>query len=215
MNDQSDSKIKVKSYTKRALVSGVGINNANYAVKPRINGKVVTCPFYARWVSMLSRCYCSKVQESYPNYQGCYVVEDWLTFSIFKEWMEQQNWEGKHLDKDLLVEGNKCYSSETCVFVTSKVNSFLTDRANCRGSLPIGVDLHKGKYRASCNDKGSQVHLGYYDTPELAHLAWYTYKSKLAKKLASEQTDPRIAEALLSRFPETTYESTDSQLLNN
>lgn len=206
MNDEFDSRRKNRGvYNKKKLVKGVGINDADYVIEQRINGKRLRCPFYTRWISMLDRCYSSQFQERYPTYKGCYVHNDWLTFSTFKSWMENQDWEGKHLDKDILIEGNKLYSSDTCAFVTSEANNFLTERVNARGSLPIGVSLNQGKYRARCKDKGNEVFLGHYDSPEAAHMAWYTHKVKLAKQLASEQTDLRVAEALLSRFPETIY----------
>lgn len=215
MNKGFDSKVQVRCGHKRALVRGVGINDAEYVITQVINGKRVHCPFYTRWSSMLERCYSHKLQETRPTYIGCSVHKDWLKFSIFKSWMEQQPWDGNQLDKDLLIKGNKVYSEETCVFVSQRVNSFLLEGENSRRLLPIGVNLHQGKYQANCRDNNTLVFLGYYDTPDLAHLAWFNYKAKLAKKLASEQTDPRVAEALLSRFTKAIYESTNSQLLNN
>lgn len=206
MNDQFDSKVKNRCGRKRVLLQDVGINDAEYPVIQVINGKQVHCPFHTRWSDMLKRCYSSQCQVRQPTYKGCYVHKDWLTFSTFKSWMEKQHWEGKHLDKDILIRGNKIYSQDTCVFVTHEVNSFLLDGSKLRGLLPIGVSISRGRYQASCSNKGAKVHLGYYETPELAHAAWYSYKAKLAKQLASEQTDPRVAEALLRRFPETTYE---------
>lgn len=206
MNDESDQKIKNKRGWKRALVQGVGINDADYAVEQVINGKRVPCPFYKRWKNMIQRCYSPKYQERKPTYVGCSVDPDWLTFSNFKNWMITQGWEGKQLDKDILIEGNKVYSADTCAFVTSGVNNFLLDCAKTRGSLPLGVSLHQGKYLARCSDDGIQVKLGYYDSLEEAYVAWVAYKTKLAKQLASQQNDPRVAEALLSRFIKLTYE---------
>ena len=111
----------------KILVCGVGINDADYVVKKfetigYVDGKrkrklVWTCPYHRAWESMLKRCYSAKYQERQPTYKGCTVSDDWLTFSNFRAWMIAQDWEGKHLDKDLLFEGNKIYSTETCVFV--------------------------------------------------------------------------------------------------
>ena len=39
--------------------------------------------------------------------------------------MEQQDYIGKVLDKDLKVTGNKIYSPETCLFISPKVNGYL------------------------------------------------------------------------------------------
>ena len=108
-------------------VYGVGTNDAGYAIQVMesvrgANGKpkqriIWFCPFYRRWVHMLERCYSERYQEKKPTYIGCTVCEEWLRFSNFKSWMETQDWEGKHLDKDLLVEGNKIYSPDTCILV--------------------------------------------------------------------------------------------------
>lgn len=138
----------------KKLVCGVGINDADYVVQRKetigyVNGKhkqklVWTCPYYRVWTNMLVRCYSTKKQEKYPTYKGCTVSDEWLTFSVFKSWMEKQDWDGKQLDKDLLFEGNKVYSAETCVFVTKEVNMFTTERCAARGEWPIGVNWHKG-----------------------------------------------------------------------
>lgn len=109
----------------KATVCGVGINDSDYVVQKKetikgIDGKrkqrlVWICPYYRAWQSMLVRAYSKSYHKRRPTYIGCSVSEEWKTFSNFKSWMEGQVWEGKQLDKDLLVEGNKVYSEETCV----------------------------------------------------------------------------------------------------
>lgn len=107
----------------KKLIYGVGINDAGYAVMKReeagyVDGKrkrklVWACPYFRAWSSMLSRCYSTKWHERYPTYKGCTVSKEWHTFSNFRAWMVTQDWEGKSLDKDLLIEGNKIYSADT------------------------------------------------------------------------------------------------------
>lgn len=183
------------------LVHRVGINDAGYVVQPTINGKQVVCPYYDRWKVMLERCYSKKLHTRNPTYIGCEVSEEWKTFSNFKAWMETQDWKGRQLDKDILFPDNKLYSRDACVFVDSKVNSFLTDSKASRGSYMVGVSWYKAgeKFRAQCKD-GKIVYLGSFDTEIEAHLAWKSYKHKLACKLADEQSDPRVAAALRKRF---------------
>ena len=194
-------------------VYGVGINNANYSVqhfkRVFIDGSLKIqqtwlCPFYRTWKGMLERCYSKREQARHPTYTGCSVCEEWLTFSNFKAWMETQDWEGKQLDKDILIFDNKTYSPEACAFVTSATNKFLTDRAAERGKYPIGVNFDKScnKFRAQCNnpftkDRG---YLGLFDTAEEAHYAWKKKKNELAIQLASIQTDERVATALVNRY---------------
>ena len=203
---------------KKKLVCGVGIMDVDYRVQEFItlgceNGKrkqklIWVCPFYEKWKSMLRRCYSEKYQEKQPTYKGCSVCQEWLTFSNFKAWMEGQDWEGKHLDKDILLSGNKVYNPQTCVFVDAKVNTFLTECNASRGQYMIGVYWSRdcSKFRAVCWDgSGKHKHLGYFSTELEAHKAWLAFKLKLAYKLASEQSDPRIAKALIERY--TNYET--------
>lgn len=196
------------------LVYGVGINDADYIVQKKetigyVNGKqkrklVWACPYHQTWKGMLERCYSVKYQESKTTYKGCSVSEEWLRFSNFKRWMEKQDWEGMQIDKDLLFEGNKVYSKETCVFVLSMVNSFTTDRGNGRGEWLIGVHLHKasGKFRSMCRNPFTkkQEHLGYFTCEVEAHQAWLTRKAELAHELAAVQTDERVGKALIERY---------------
>lgn len=197
---------------KKKLVCGVGWNDADYQITEQQvtideygGKKKITwmCPFYWKWKSMLQRCYSPKLQEIRPTYVGCCVCEEWLTFSNFKAWMEVQDWEGKQLDKDLLTPGNKVYSPETCVFVDKRVNLFLIECSATRGECIIGVCWHRGvnKFQALCGDgSGKQKHLGCFNTELEAHKAWLAFKLEQAKILAAEQTDPRVAKALIERY---------------
>lgn len=188
------------------LVHGIGINDADCVVKPTVNGKMVRCPYYRKWKDMLKRCYSAKEHERRPTYIGCTACEDWIYFSKFKAWMIEQDWEGKDLDKDILVPGNKIYSPETCVFIDSIVNAFTTDRGAARGVHPIGVYFQKatGKLMARCNNPftKTQEYLGRFTDPEQAHFAWKNRKHDLAVQLADSKyvTDGRVAAALRSRY---------------
>lgn len=198
----------------KKLVYGVGINDADYATQKvetigYVDGKrkqkmFWTCPVYRAWKAMLERCYSDKYQDRYPTYKGCSVSKEWLTFSNFRAWMEKQDFEGKQLDKDLLFEGNKVYSPETCVFVTGALNNFTIDRGLDRGEWLIGVCWHKPteKFRARCSNPFTKKrdHLGYFTCEQEAHQAWAKRKLELAHELAAIQTDPRVAKALVDRY---------------
>ena len=194
----------------KSLVCGVGINDADYKIKKSemVNGKwkdVWNCPFYYRWLGMLKRCYYEKTQIKQPTYVGCVTCDEWHLFSNFKKWMEVQDWEGKDLDKDLLIEGNKLYSPDTCVFVASLVNRFIIDRGNYRGDLMLGVTLREdGAFRARCQNPFTKKreHLGYFSNELDAHLAWKKRKHELAVQLAESEyvTDERIANILKNKY---------------
>ena len=199
----------------RKLVCGIGINDADYAVRKNetigyyANGnrklkQVWICQFYKTWNNMLRRCYYAKYKEYYPTYRGCSVSEEWLTFSNFKIWMEEQNFKGMHLDKDILFEGNKVYSAETCVFVAPLVNTFINDQNPSRGEWLTGVSWSKKseKFIAQCRNPFSeeQEYLGLFTSELEAHETWLKRKLELAKELAAIQSDPRVAKALIERY---------------
>ncbi len=194
----------------KKLVWGVGVNDLPYRVHvmeevTKNGGKkvwksVFRCPYYKAWASMLERCYSKKYLESHPTYIDTSVCNEWVYASAFKEWMEKQDWDGKNLDKDIIVPKSKLYSPETCAFVLKATNSFVTARDACRGDYPVGVYLYKptGKYQAHCNNPFSvkQENLGYFSTPGEAHEAWRKRKHEIAQLVAAIESDMRIVEAL-------------------
>lgn len=198
----------------KGMVHGVGINDADYQVQ--IYEKVTLedgtiykrnvwcCPFYRKWRSMLERCYSDKWLAKYPSYVGCYVCNEWKYFSNFKSWMETQKWEGKQLDKDLLVRGNKVYSPDTCCFITQALNKFMTEVQRKESDYPTGVTKASGRskrYTAQCYDGcNNQTNLGNFLTVEEAEVAYKTFKLSVARRLAGEIEDKRIANALIDRY---------------
>lgn len=196
------------------MICGVGIIDVSY--KKRItssyknkDGKLCqkliwTCPYYLTWCNMLRRAYSEKEKLKNPSYKYASVCDEWLKLSSFKAWMETQDWQDKQLDKDLLVRGNKVYSPETCCFVSSVINSFVTECNKSRGEWPIGVYWFKrqSKFKACCRNPftNTREHLGYFDDPNTAHQAWLTRKLELSRLLAAEQDDPRVAKALVERY---------------
>ena len=196
------------------LVYGVGVNDLPYRTQlweelPKNGGKrvmksVFRCKYYVVWTDMLKRCYSKKYLETRPSYIGTSVCSEWLYASEFKSWMEQQDWQGKCLDKDIIVPGSKLYSPETCSFVLQATNSFVIASDAIRGDYPIGVSLFKrtGEYRAYCKNPfiGKLEHLGLFSTTEEAHEAWRKRKHVLAQLVAAKESDPRVVEALKNRY---------------
>ena len=192
---------------KRKLVRGVGINDADYEVSPRINGRSVQCPFYDRWHNMLRRCYNKDYKDKYKSYSNCLVCDEWLYFMNFKSWMEKQDWQGKALDKDLLVSGNRVYSPNTCIFIDNHLNAFMIENIRQRGDYMIGVCRYtvedvKKPFKARCKDPFSEkiIHLGTFSSELEAHKAWQERKHQYACQLADLQSDPRVAKALRERY---------------
>ena len=135
------------------LVHGVGVNDLDYRTHiyehvtdnggRRVRKPVFICKYYEVWVNMLKRCYSKKYLERNQSYIGTSVCSEWLHATVFKKWMEQQDWSGKSLDKDIIVPRSKLYSPDTCAFVLKATNSFVTTSDAIRGGYPTGVSLHK------------------------------------------------------------------------
>ena len=187
-----------KSIAYRKPILDVGINDADYIVQPIINKKQIYCPFYGKWKSMLERCYSEKYQFRFPSYIGCSICEEWHSFMAFKGWMDKQNWQGKQLDKDILMPRNKVYSPATCIFVDNKINSLLNEYSAGRGEFSKGVSHHKetNKYRARICIDGKIKNLGLYATQGKAALVYRHAKYCEILRHAAMQTDPRIKEGL-------------------
>lgn len=179
-------------------IQGVGVNDADYPVFQRIDGRKVCCPFYASWTRMLARCYRKAFHISHASYINATVANEWLLFSVFRSWMIDQDWKGLELDKDILIPGNKTYSPETCCFVTRSVNSLLNDHAAARGECPMGVYWNKTskKFLAQIKIDGKLKHLGLFSDPDHAEDAYRTAKSAHLVDIANGVDDDRVADGL-------------------
>ena len=177
-------------------VCGVGyLGEGKYKAKE--NGK--DTEVYKKWHDMLRRCYDPYYLDRHPTYRDCMVCEEWLNFQNFAKWYEENVYEcdneETHLDKDILIKGNKIYSTETCVLVPKRINSLFTKCNAIRGKYPIGVNWHKAtnKFVAQCNvldkENNRKVHLGLYDSIEEAFLAYKQFKEGYIKQIADEYKD--------------------------
>lgn len=135
--------------------------------KIRVNGKLTS--YGKKWQSMITRCYREKHA---PSYRDKYVCDSWHNFQNFAAWYEslefkQDSW---HLDKDILMAGNKVYSPETCVLIPERLNTVIV-----RSAIEDKVGVYKtrnGKYRANPNDCTFRVR----ETWEEARADYLSYK---------------------------------------
>ena len=187
-------------------VFGVGVSGTKYPVK--ING--VITKEYDLWHSMLRRCYSDTSKKKYPTYEGCEVSDNFKSYEYFYEWCHKQvgfgddvNGNQFHLDKDLLVKGNKVYSESTCVFIPREINQLLVKRTASRGEHLIGVHWSKTNkaFVAQVNKgKGKRDYLGYFKTEIEAFNAYKIAKESFIKEQANEwkgKIDVRAYEALM------------------
>lgn len=198
------------------LVCGVGINDIPRSGSRLLGG--LPNPdylYYSLWGSVLGRSCSEAVKARYLSYGPSEVIDGWKVLSAFKAWVETQNHQGLSLDKDILVQGNKLYGPDTCVFVPAYINTCLTMSNASRGDFPIGVSISKAqadkgyslKFVATITNKRygkAREYLGHFKTPQEAHSAWQrkkieilTYMIEDYAKEPSFRTD--VADALMVR----------------
>ena len=184
-------------------VYGVGILGTKYPIT--ING--VKTREYALWKSMLQRCYSDSFKKKRPTYEGCEVSDKFKSYEYFYEWCHSQVGFGNqdwHLDKDLLIKGNKVYNESTCVFLPKEINLLLIKRDNNRGEHLIGVCWHnasKAFVAQVSKNKGKQEHLGLFKTETEAFNAYKQAKESFVKEQAEKwkgKIDIRAYNALLN-----------------
>ncbi|MFV8462605.1 hypothetical protein ACNO7T_15720 [Vibrio campbellii] len=177
----------MKPRKRNKLVFGIGTNDYAGVVKDA-NGKHI--PSYRKWKDMLKRCYSEKYLQEYPTYRGCSVCPEWLYFSNFKDWYDENVIEGFQVDKDLLIESNKVYSPETCLFVSRRLNTLFTDSRNSRGLYPQGVGWMEecNKFRTHLKRYGKQKHLGVFTDTRNAFEAYLIAKAEYAIEVVLSET---------------------------
>lgn len=173
------------------------------------------------YCSRIGNLYCSLKQRckaggsmhrKHPSYRNCTLSDLFKDPQTFGDWYtsqigyEEQGW---HLDKDLLLKGNKHYSEDTCVILPQQINAFLVKCGARRGEHPIGVSLRKrnGKFLASLSTDGFPRQLGSFDTAIEAFMCHKAAKEAHARVLAERwygKIDIRAYNALMSYTVEIT-----------
>ena len=182
-------------------VQGVGfIGVGKY--KSSINNKITD--EYNEWQHMLKRGFNEELKKKYPTYKDVTVDKYFYNFQNYGLWREDNYYEIEgermELDKDILYKGNKIYSPDTCIFVPNRINLLFIKCDGSRGDLPIGVCYCKrtNKYIALCQTLDDRKHLGYYNSPEEAFLAYKEFKEAYIKK---------VADGYKNRIPKELYDA--------
>ena len=210
----------IKNTTASALTTGILKDSEvhdthKYGVMdiPKSVGRGGRCdPLYKKWNGMMQRCYNPKNKINNPSYEACTSSETFRHFSKFKSWYYSQigfDQVGWHLDKDILIKGNKVYSEDTCCILPPEINIALANNKSVRGSFPQGVIYNstKTRYRARIQRGYKWESLGTYDTPEEAFYAYKPVKEAYIKSLAEkwkDQIDPRVYGSLMNWVIEIT-----------
>ena len=195
----------------RHLVYGVGINDSKISTGSSKERE----PSYALWKSILSRCY-GKEYLKRATYKNCSVCNEWLFYSNFKKWFDDPingYRKGYHIDKDILVRGNKIYSPDTCCFVPPEINTLIVKHDATRGDLPIGVTKNNSVsrgFRAIVRIYGKYHTIGYFDTIEEAFNAYKLTKETHIQEMATRYyKDGKITKKVYNALMNYKVEITD------
>lgn len=160
---------------------------------------------YEKWKRMIHRCYDEKSLISTPCYRETSVCTEWHNLQNFGEWYEEnynpKTMQGWQLDKDILQNGNKIYSPETCCFIPQDVNKFLVRPSNRRDKLPLGIRLIGKVYEVSISKHNKRVRLGSNTIIEKAFELYKNAKEEYAKEIAENYKgiiDERVYQTLIN-----------------
>lgn len=157
----------------KSLIYGVGENDLLLANKSIA---------YRRWFGILQRCYSPTTEQAGRNYKGCKVCKEWLTFSNFKKWFDENYVDGWQIDKDIIESGNRVYSPDTCCFVPNIINIFfIRPKREKRGVFKEG-----NKYIVLYSKFGSNIRSEKFNTEYEAYDLYCKERNKYAIELAEK-----------------------------
>ena len=109
---------------------------------------------YSAWYNMMLRCYSKNKPQRYNTYNDCYVCEEWHNFQNFSKWFNENSCIGLELDKDCLIDGNRVYSPDTCLFVSGFKNKSKAREIGYCLISPSGVVFRGVNVTKFCIDNG-------------------------------------------------------------
>lgn len=169
-------------YGRRRKVCGVGVLDVPYSYSTDKE----TQRAYSLWSGILQRCYGARKIKAY---QGCSICKEWIFFSNFKKWFDDPDngyQEGYHVDKDILVKGNKIYSPQTCCFVPQEINKILiTNNQKITTGVSLSVRGKCIRYHAYVSVRGKRHNLGFYTNKKDAFLAYKRAKELYVQEMAN------------------------------
>lgn len=154
---------------------------------------------YRKWANMMQRCYSEATHKIKPYYRDSRAHEEWWNFSNFREWYRENIIEGRKfdLDKDILVQGNNIYGSDTCSLVTHYANTIFQHRGIETNIVKSNI---KGKFDASVSILGKTKEVGSFDTYEEAEKQLLLFRKETITKYANKNRNKvpyKVYEAMI------------------
>lgn len=142
---------------------------------------------FSVWSKINSRCLQGGHYQT-KSASVCGATNAFKSFDFFAEWCSDQpgylckDAPGRYwsLDKDILGDGDKIYSENSCCFIPQYLNKITGTSSAIRGEYPLGVSKveYTGKFMSYCKTTGNGKReiLGYFTEPMIAHHAWQEAK---------------------------------------
>ncbi|AGH32073.1 HNH endonuclease [Vibrio phage 11895-B1] len=121
-------------------------------------------PSYLCWKHMIVRCYSENYHSTRETYSDCEVISEWKNFCNFEKWFLTNYIKGYHLDKDLLIQGNRVYSPDTCCFIPPSINSLIVEKGKIVDGCEAGVTKRRKKGSEDYNGLYNVQYAGVYLT---------------------------------------------------
>jgi len=116
-----------------------------------VNGKYTWTISGVLWNNVKERCTVgSATWRDSPKYRGS--INAFVGFQEFTEWNRKQVGYGLgyDLDADMLKNGTKRYSEETCLLIPSALNRFIQSYGSGKNALPQGITRDGDKFVTQC-----------------------------------------------------------------
>jgi len=143
---------------------------------------------YRTWSHILERGHWDKTKSKRQDYEDLNVCIEWHCFQNFGDWFDtvyNSNYMEKwHIDKDILIKGNKIYSPETCCLVPHDINVLFSNKTKENKDTPSGVTRRGKKFRAKCSMWKKPVDLGTFSSEIEAAITVKKAKEKYIKEVA-------------------------------
>ena len=176
----------------KRTVFGIGYLGCNDADANRTDNYI-----YSKWANMMQRCYDEETHKLKPYYALCTAEIEWLNFSNYREWHRENEMGDRKvdLDKDVLIQGNTVYGSETCSLIPHFTNTIFEERG---ADTNIVLNNDTGKYDVTMSILGKREEVGTFDTEEEAKQGFIAYKQDYIRKFAKK---------CKGKVPNKTYEA--------
>lgn len=176
----------------KRTVFGIGYLGCSDADANRTNNYI-----YSKWANMMQRCYDEETHRLKPYYAPCNAEIEWHNFSNYRLWHKENEMGDRKvdLDKDVLVQGNTVYGSETCTLISHFTNTIFEERG---ADANIVQNNATGKYDVTMSVLGKKEDVGSFDTVKEAKQGYIDYKQDYIRE---------IAKKCKGKVPNKTYEA--------